>query len=84
MTMRGPYQLQIGTGQENFPETEPQQQEHLPSASAETEPLAAAAADLQDPLREFRVEWDIFRWTDIFRKWFHDPNPYISSYLEKH
>ena len=56
MTMRGPYQLQIGTGQENFPATEPQEQEHLPSASAETEPFAAAAADLQDPLREFRVE----------------------------
>ena len=53
--MRGPYQLQIGAGRENFPATQ-QQQEHLPSASTETEPFAAAAADLQDPLREFRVE----------------------------
>ena len=34
-----------------------EQQGHLPSASAETEPCAAAAADLQHPLREFRVEW---------------------------
>ena len=29
----------------------------LPSASLETEPRAAAAVDLQQPLREFRVEW---------------------------
>ena len=29
---------------------------HLPSASLETEPRAAAAVDLQQPLREFRVE----------------------------
>ena len=36
-------QLQIGA-----------RQGHLPSASAETEPRAAAAADLQHPLREFR------------------------------
>ena len=29
---------------------------HLPSASLETEPHAAIAVDLQQPLREFRVE----------------------------
>ena len=33
-----------------------EQQGHLPSAFAETEPCAAAAVDLQHPLREFRVE----------------------------
>ena len=26
----------------------------------------------------------VFRWFDIFRNWFHDPNPFISSYPEKH
>ena len=34
-----------------------EQQRHLPSASTETEPHAAIAVDLQQPLREFRVEW---------------------------
>ena len=29
---------------------------HLPSASAETEPHAVIPVDLQQPLREFRVE----------------------------
>ena len=43
-------QLQTGTCQEHLPATE-QQQGHLPSASEETEPWAAAAADLQHPLR---------------------------------
>ena len=33
-----------------------EQQRHLPSASMETEPHAATAVDLQQPLREFRVE----------------------------
>ena len=33
------------------------QQRHLPSASKEVEPHAAIAVDLQQPLREFRVEW---------------------------
>ena len=32
-----------------------EQQRHLPSASKKTEPHAAAAADLQQPFREFRV-----------------------------
>ena len=32
------------------------QQRHLPPASTETEPHAAAAADLHQPLGEFRVE----------------------------
>ena len=34
-----------------------EQQKHLPSAFKKIEPLAAAAADLQQPLREFRVGW---------------------------
>ena len=34
-----------------------EQQRHLPSASADIEPHAAAAVDLQQPLRKFRVEW---------------------------
>jgi len=33
-----------------------EQQEHLPSASVETESCAAAAVDLQHPLRKFKVE----------------------------
>ena len=33
-----------------------EQQEDLPNASVETEPCAAAAADLQQLLREFRAE----------------------------
>ena len=33
-----------------------EQKRHLPSASLETEHHAAAAADLHQPLREFRVE----------------------------
>ena len=33
-----------------------EQQRHLPSASTETEPHAAIAVDLQQPLREFKVE----------------------------
>ena len=36
-----------------LPRTE--QQRHLPSASAETEPHAAIAVDLQQPPREFRA-----------------------------
>ena len=43
-------QLQIGTCQEHLLVG------HLPSAAAETKPCAAAAVDLQHPLREFRVE----------------------------
>ena len=31
-----------------------EQQGHLPSASAETEPCAAAAVDLQHPLKEIQ------------------------------
>ena len=48
--------LQTGTCQEHLSVTQQQQQGHLPSASAETEACAAAAADLQHPPREFRVE----------------------------
>ena len=33
-----------------------EQQRHLPSASTEIEPYAAIAFDLQQPLREFRVQ----------------------------
>ena len=32
-------------------------QRHLPSASMEIQPHAAIAVDLQQPLREFRVDW---------------------------
>ena len=46
-------QLQIGTYQEHCQQ---HWQEHLPSASTEIEPHAALAVDLQQPLREFRVE----------------------------
>ena len=49
-------QLQIGTCQEHLPTTEPQQQEHLPSAAAEIEPCAIATANLQDPLRGIQGE----------------------------
>ena len=49
-------QLQIGTYREHLPETKQQQQGHLPSASAEIEPCAAAAVDLQHPLRVIWVE----------------------------
>ena len=33
-----------------------EKQRHLPSASMEIEPHAATSVDLQQPLREFRVE----------------------------
>jgi len=67
----------------------------LSSASAEIEPCAIAAVDLQHALRKFRVEngalsapeklmEQVFRWVDIFRNWFHDPNLCIASNLEKH
>jgi len=50
-------QLQIGTAKA-LPVTEQQPQVHLPSASAETEPCAAAAANLQYPLRGMQGgEW---------------------------
>ena len=44
-------QLQTGTCQEHLLATEQQQQKHLPSGSVEIQPYAAAAADLQYPLR---------------------------------
>ena len=49
----------VSTTNGHWPRTLPmtEQQRHLPSASMETEPHAAVAADLQQPLREFRVEW---------------------------
>ena len=54
---RSTCQLQIGTCQEHLPATE-QQQGHLPSASEGTETRAAAAADLQHPLRGIQGrEW---------------------------
>ena len=48
-------QLWTGTCQEHLAETE--QQGRLSSASLETQPRAAAVADLQFPGGEFRVEW---------------------------
>ena len=71
-----------------------EQQMHLPSASMEIEPHAAIPVDLQQSLREFRMEWalcalgnlvgQVFRQLDVFRNRFYDLNPCISSYLEKH
>ena len=62
------------------------EQGHLPSAFVETEPCAALAVDLQQPLREFRGAWglcapgnlvgQVFRQLDIFRNRFYDPNPF--------
>ena len=49
------YQPQIGTCRERLPASE-EKQGHLPSASGETEPCAAAAAERQHPLTGFRVE----------------------------
>ena len=73
-----------------LPATE--QQRHLPAASPETEPHAAIAVDLQQPLRDGRgvrhaglqgIWWTLdscmFLGTD-----FYDLNPGISSYLEKY
>ena len=51
----GHCQLQIGPCQDHLPVTQQQQQGHLSSTSAENEPCAAAV-DIQQPLREFRVE----------------------------
>ena len=71
----------------------PEQQRHLPSAFIEIELQTSIAVDLQQTLREFRVEWgtllqgiwwEVFRWLDVFRNRFYDLNPYISSFLEKH
>ena len=57
-----------------------EQQRPLPSASMETEPHAAIAADLQQPLRESgwsealcapgNLVGQVFRWLDIFRNRF--------------
>ena len=75
--------LQIGTCQE-----------HLPPASAEIEPCVVAAANLQIPWEEFRVEskalctsgqlWNRSLVRIFLRNWFHDPNPCISSCVEEH
>ena len=50
--------LNVSTTNWHLPRALPttEQQRHLPSASRETEPHAAIAVDLQQPLREFRVE----------------------------
>jgi len=55
------------------------------------------AADLQHPLKEFKMEsrnealcapgklsGQVFRQLDILRKLFYEPNSYICSYVEKH
>ena len=44
-------QVHIGTCQEHLPATEQRPQGCLPSASVETEPYAAEAANLQHPVR---------------------------------
>ena len=50
--------FQVSTTNWHLPRALPtaEQQRHLPSASMETEPHAAIAVDLHQPLREFRVE----------------------------
>ena len=50
--------LNVSTTNWHLPRALPrtEQQRHLPSASMEIEPYAAIAVDLQQPLREFRVE----------------------------
>ena len=40
-----------------------EQQRHLPSAM-EIEPHAVIAVDLQQPLREFKVEWGTLRYRE--------------------
>ena len=84
-------QLQIGTCQELLPLAE-QQQGHLPSASGENEPYGAATdfsplKGVQGGLRHSapgNLVEQVFGESDIFRNCFHDANPCISSYLEKH
>ena len=50
--------LNVSTTNWHLPRALPttEQQRYLPSASRETELRAAIAVDLQQPLREFRVE----------------------------
>ena len=65
------YRLKIGTFQEHLPVTE-QQQGHLPSASEDTEPCAAAAADFWHNLKVVQGgEWGTLcsrkNWSTIFR-----------------
>ena len=50
--------LNVSTTNWHLPRALPttEQQRHLPSASRETEPPATIAVDLQQPLREFRVD----------------------------
>jgi len=50
--------LETSTTNWHFPRALPktEQQRHLPSASMESKPHAAIVVDLQQPLREFRVE----------------------------
>ena len=52
-------QWRLSTTNGHLPRALPttEQQRLSPSASTETEPRAAVAADLQQPPREFRVEW---------------------------
>ena len=54
-------------------------------------PVLLQLLTLNMPWRQFRVESEAFcapeklgnRSLDIFRNWFHDPSPFISSYLKK-
>ena len=50
--------MKVSTTNWHLPRALPttEQQRRLPSASTEIEPYAAVAIDLQQPLREFRVE----------------------------
>ena len=68
----------------------------LPSTSTKIKSYVTAAADLQQLLKEFRVEsrnealcapgklaGQVLRYLDILRSWFYEPNA-LSSYLEEH
>ena len=82
-------QLQIGTYQRHCQQVNNKGICHPPWR---LNPHAVIAVDLQQPLREFRVEWDTLwsRESDgtglqvVFRNRFYDLNPCLSSYLEKH
>ena len=62
-----------------------EQQRHLPSASMQSEPPAAIAADLQQLRRAFREAGGTgLQMVGCFRNRFYDLPPFISSYLDKH
>ena len=60
------------------------EQRHMPSASTETEPHAAIADDLQQPLREFRVERGMLQgiwWDSSLDSWMFLGTDFMISIL---